>query len=725
MNNEQADVMLLFSSEGAAMTAAKLFPRLRTASTGGKLLEISGDGYRPNELQEQTIARLAKLCASCDRVYFVCDGTRETELIVEQVCEHVDGRAQAILSHDLSVESLAEAMRAIRAIDRDKTFAAKQADRMEYEVQVRLPDMMEFDFQRHDIEYAPTGISIAEAAALGVIAQNQHEIDEYIPEQYQQIAINYRKDGISFVAVLPARFMREDQAKLEEALAYVRSNEHRVVRYAKSSKEITPPRPLNAPALARAAFYLFNLEPKRTKEIAGELYKKGLITDPMTTGANIGDKTVEEIIAYLQQTVPPDLIMETKRQYVRRRKKRKSEEEEDIEEVPVDTSEAIRPVYFDGASHPDNCELEAEERMLYEFIWFRTVSTQMANSLYDTTRAEVSIGDITVSAEAYMVVKEGWQMLKGPMLREAEQENAQFSKRPQSLPTLYIDEMLVPLEVGTLERTTRAPGRFGIGRFMSVVESFVRPAQIGGLVNSLERRGYIVVKEGMINITMLGKKVASWMLSRAPHLATSSGAEDDLRALALIEEGKSADPELPVRRIVEMLDGIEEQIGFVPKEQWPPTQAEASFARAIAKRLGLDAKQTEEIVRTKKSCLAFIEANKKPEVGDCPECAERARKGGRVLDHGNFYGCSNHKKGCRFSISKTKVVNYLDTLGHKTADDEVGEIMQAALKESPVLINDFVSRRTGAQYAAFVVLKHDKKWGWQMAIELDKQRRSA
>lgn len=719
MNNAN-NVMLLFSAEGAAKTVEKNFPEFRTASTDGELQSASrGGAWSSSPEQEQKIESLRRRCKTCSRVYFVCDGTRETELIAEQVISLVDRRVMLVRVRDLSSTSIAAALREVHPLDEHLTYAAKQAAIGEAEVEQRASEMMEYDFQRHGVESMPNGITISEAAALGMVAINQHDIDEYVPESYQQIAITYMVEGVSFDAIVKTRYMREHQAKLESAMAYIRENEHRVKSYERRTKEVLPPRPLTATALARGAFYLFNFEPDRTKEIAGELYRKGLITDPYTTGTMISDEAFKEIISYLQRTVSEELIMETKRKFTRRQKKKKVEEEED-EAVPEDVSEAIRPVYFDDSTHPDNVELEIDERKLYEYIWFRTVSTQLVNSIYDTTRTEIEIGKMVVSAEAYNVIREGWQLLKGPLLLAAEQESGQGAKRIQSIPHLTTGESLPPLDIGVVDRMTRAPGRYGVGRFISVIESFVRPQQLSSVVSSLEARGYIVVKEGMINITALGKKVASWLGARAQWLVSSREAETNLRALALIEQGLSADPDVFYRNIVERLDETAESIGFIPREEWPPTPSEAAFARAIAKRLGLDPAQTSEIVRTQKSCLEFIKANKKPELGDCPEC-----KDGKVLDHGAFFGCSNHKNGCRFGIGKSKVANYLATLGKSIAEDEVADIVKSALEGEPVLYEDFVSRRTGGRYSAFVVLKQDEKWGWQVSIELASKRRSA
>ena len=80
-------------------------------------------------------------------------------------------------------------------------------------------------------------------------------------------------------------------------------------------------------------------------------------------------------------------------------------------------------------------------------------------------------------------------------------------------------------------------------------------------------------------------------------------------------------------------------------------------------------------------------------LGTCPVC-----KTGQISDKGKFYGCSNYKGGCRFTLPK------------KFAGKTMGKRIVKTLinKGKTDKLDGFISKKTGRKYSAKLKLNGDK-----------------
>jgi len=715
------DALIIVESPTKANTIHALFPQYESVATFNRLMELPKNEYalvvkdgcfegkwQIDPTKRILIEQLRMKSGQYDKIFIACDASREGELIAEQVADIVlKGRPYfRIVFNELTKDAIETAMANARAINLNTTLAAKKGWLIESEIDRQMSEIIEYDFMRHNLQEKPKGIGTIISPALHLVANNQREIDEFVPEEYEQVVINYSKDGIAFDAIVKGRYMPEEKEEMDRMLYFVRTSEHRVVKYRQRTKDIQPYPPLTTARLTRAAFYLFGKTPKDTMLAATSLYEQGLITSINTTSVFISDRAIKEMVAYLNDTVPQELVVEERRKFK-------------TKEGAVQ-GEAIRPTAFNESAHPDTLGIEDEyEKMLYEFIWYRTLSTQMTAAIYDTSWVEIDIGSkMTVKVEAYDCIKKGWEELRGNMMMEAEQEDEGAQRKHNvRIPSFLVDEWLMPLECGTVLRSTRAPGRYGVGRFVTVIEPFTPPVALERVVDTMEEMGYIKIVKGMINVLPLGLKVDSWTMKRADWLADPVNTSQIEFALKEIEAGESENPDEVLQVIDEEINALKKRIGFVPREYWPPSKSKESMARRLAIKMGKSDEEIREIVKYDRTCQAFIDANyvKKPEIGLCPECKARKRKG-VVIDHGEFYGCSEFKSGCSFKLNKKRWQGKLEQLGHMTDEQEINRIVKAALTTNPVVIEDFVKRRNSEHYAARVKLEKDTKWGWGLKL---------
>lgn len=116
-----------------------------------------------------------------------------------------------------------------------------------------------------------------------------------------------------------------------------------------------------------------------------------------------------------------------------------------------------------------------------------------------------------------------------------------------------------------------------------------------------------------------------------------------------------------------------------------------SFLNNIKKFLTATIEEAPKKVSTNTVKTAVQDQQNKMVIGNCPIC-----KKGQVIDKTTFYGCSNYKNGCSFTISKT--------ISKKKLNEKV--IKDLLEKGETTKLKGFKSK-AGKTFEARLILKND------------------
>jgi len=653
--------------------------------------------------KKSLIASLKTDIQNSAKIYIATDDDREGTRIAYDIVEHFKVKEYyRIIFHEITKGAIADALKNAVYIDEDQVNAQKARRMIDRILGYPVSNAIRWWAKKESLFPEETikkmGIGRVSAASLAIIVRNEMKIATFIPEKYKKLYIDYFYDGLQFTVSNKLKFKKEHEEELQMLYKIITSREtqHIVEEYNRKTEELQPYPPLITSRVIRGLNYLYGFKPEDTMAILQKLYegvvinnkRVGLITYHRTDSYNISNNVIGEITDCLSSIYDDEYILYEKRQYAN---KNQSAQE---------AHEAIRPTNFTREFFPKYISkyLTPEEYKTYEFIFYRTLATQMRSSIYDRSKIVVNIGGNKFQAFANKRVFDGWEKL-GDYLKKAEDDNEYFSTN--ELPEhLYVNDELMPIATNISESEDRTPPRYGVGRFITTLEehNIGRPSTVSTIVKGLIDRGYITVTNNMIRPTEVGEKLVSFLDENFQELVNLEHAESFEKQLDSIEDG--ANYLDLVKEYDELKDAFCAKIGYeyqgssdVPQE-WLLEKASN-----IAEKHNLQL-STEQL-SSRKALFAFCKKYEQlSRIGKCPLC-----KKAYIFEKEKLFSCSSRECDC--VIWKNSISSFFNNFGKEVNADNYGSIVSHILKNKKIYFNDLVGKKN-KPFSAFVLLQESK-----------------
>jgi len=657
---------------------------------------------------KEIIDKIREVAALSDRVYLASDPDREGEKISHDIARYAGLTDPIRISfNEITKTAVFDAIEnGARPILNDRVSAMAARRIVDREVGYPLSSIIRWHFKEEGRGTTPHGVGRVISPALHLLYETEKAIERFVPEVFHTIYVDYVVGGQQFRVTDPIKYPVDQSEALEDALQYYRTNDHLVWDFSRKTTDVAPYPPLTTARLQRCAFYLFGFQPKQTMKVAQELFEgvsingqmHGLISYPRTDSYQLPGETEMDIIAYLRNEYEPDYVLTTPREFPHR-------------EQAQEAHPALHPTHVKKSFAPEVIRdfLSTDQFKLYEMIWNRTLATQMANAVYDTSELVVDVSGNKLKARANYRLFDGWELLDGhraTMSESAEEEG--YKKLEFMLPELEIAQHLRPMDVSSVERTTRAPKRFGVGRFITTLDKngIARPSTIDTIVPGLERKSYISVRSGLIYVTAAGAEVDEWISEYAPWLNDLEEAKTFEEQLDRIET-EGLDHQGFIATYVEKIDALKTRLGYKEPEERLPTEDQLQYARRLADTSGI--KIPESALSSAVQMSEFISKHKPEQVyvGKCRAC-----KKGRVLRYEKVYACND--KGCDFRISISRITGFIERFQLDAPDENV--MMEELLRREKTLCSNLPSK-SGKRFSAYIGLALDEKYGWGVSLK--------
>ena len=269
---------------------------------------------------------------------------------------------------------------------------------------------------------------------------------------------------------------KEDSEKIISDLKGAKYNVGKV-----ETKELkrTPPPPFTTSTLQQEANGRLGFSAKQTMRVAQQLYEGvdigdeglvGLITYMRTDSINLAVKFLNDSKTIISQNYGDKYALEKPRFYTNRSKNAQ------------EAHEAVRPT--EASRTPESMEkyLDKNQFRLYDLIWRRAMATQMANSIFNSSSADIlSSNNYTFRANGRALVFDGFLKLYPDKVTE------------NFLPPLIEDEPVDLKELKPEEHFTEPPARFSDASLVKILESYGigRPSTYAPTISTIEDRGYV------------------------------------------------------------------------------------------------------------------------------------------------------------------------------------------------------------------------------------------
>jgi len=489
---------------------------------------------------------------------------------------------------------------------------------------------------------------------LALIVKREKEIAQFQSRPFWEVVARFQVNGKEYMGTWQkeGETRLQDQALAEKISQFCQNKPAAIHKVEPEWKEYLPPMLFNLSSLQATANKLFKWSPKKTLDVAQQLYLKGVISYPRSDSSFVTAGEAEsfpEIMTKLAKQAEyqpffpaPVPSIRSNRRYVNAKK--------------VTDHYAIIPT----EQVPQLSRLAPDERKLYDLIARRLIAAHHnpAIMLYTTVTTLVDERATFVSKGKH-VLQEGWRrVLYGAEAQEGEDE--------PMLPELAEGEQGRVAAVRVKEGKTQPPKRYTEGELITLMktagkhlqdeelekvlmktEGLGTEATRAGIITLLKQRQYIDVRKNQVFATPKGMLLIEAIEAIGNKILASPEMtakwEQRLEQIGQGEASAEDFMEQARRLTVKLIEDAKAQAA-----QWvPPAELETAAAAALPQRKrGKTASAKGGGVSAKARGTSATTAAE--EIGPCRKC------GGQIVDRGGFYGCAHFAKhNCTFTLPKT------------------------------------------------------------------------
>ena len=572
---------------------------------------------------------------------------------------------------------------------------------------------------------------------LGLIAEAEQEIIDFNKENFIRVFVEYiysddsdldKTTNLPKIKTLKlqhrTKFKEEHKEELNITLKALRDVKiiHTVKDIKRNTEERKPFPPLTTTRLQRNCFYLFNIDLIKTLSICEDLcngilidgIKTKLITSPFTQGHNISDDAIIEINKALIKRYGIDYVLPSRRTF---------------ENIDDDNNEAIRPLCFLDKYFPKRLEgkLPVLHLEIYKFIFYRTLATQMKNSIYDASKLIVEVGEIELIANANKMEFDGWEKLDGYRQCIAETDEESMEKEVVFPQDLFIGKELRNPIINDFLSSDKNPPRYGKGRLLTkiVEEGLCGPEFAHIIIDSMEKAGLIKERQHMIHPQEIGMIANALFKEFSPDLLDC----DQLRNFEL-NVVKVRNEEIEAEEVVHdyevLKNDFEIAVGYEENNSEPEEWMKVK-AKTVAKFHGEILRDDNPIFYSKQMLLSYINSkeNELEKIGRCPECKKE-----QIVEDSNIFKCMDRE--CKFKLYKSGkdgktggISGFFNAFKKDMPEEKYKEILQVLLKSNGKIYFNDLMKSNNDIFKAYVILKKNKAYNkWELSLSFPRSKKA-
>ena len=370
---------------------------------------------------------------------------------------------------------------------------------------------------------------------LAILVEREKEIQKFIPEPYWVIKADLEvpdiEEGITADHKAGKIF---DKNVADEIFADCEGKDALIDSIDLKETVKTPPFPFDLGSLQSEAYAIFGFSPKKTQQIAQNLYTEGFTSYPRTSSQKLPKSIgVEKILKRLSYNAS------FKHQVAKLKKPYKPNEGKKTDEAHP-------------AIHPTGVlpkELTTDYRKLYELITYRFISVFGENGILESMKTYLKIGNQDFNFSRKRMAKMGWMDL------------TPFKKLDADVfPSIKEGETLTVKDIRSEEKETKPPARYNQASLIRELEKrgLGTKSTRANIISILYNRKYVEGKK--IKVNELGEHLIDTLKKYSNKITSEELTREFESQLEEILEG-TVDKDLIIERakveVNSILDDIE------------------------------------------------------------------------------------------------------------------------------------------------------------------------
>lgn len=483
--------------------------------------------------KKKVVEQLKSRSRKAKTVYLAPDPDREGEAIAWHIASEIEKINSNILRasfNEITKQAVVEGIKRAGKIDTNRVNAQQARRILDRLVGYKISPLL------WKTVYKGLSAGRVQSVALRIICERETEIENFVPKEYWSISALFETEHKeSFIAKLAKidgkdfEIASEDSAR--ELCADMEAKRFQVAKITREEKKRHPYPPYITSTLQQDAARRLSFSPKKTMQIAQQLYEgvelgekesAGLITYMRTDSFRVAEVARSAARSLIQKDYGNEYLPSKPRQY---RSKKTAQE----------AHEAVRPTYVEYRPDEMRKFLTKDQHRLYQLIWNRFIASQMSSAVFSQTSVEIE-------AERYLFRASSTQLLFDGFLKayqDVKEENSEESEET-GLPDLKNEDRLNLLELSPKQHFTKPPPRFSEATLIKELEEngIGRPSTYAQIVSTIKQRKYVESQNRKLSPTELGKTVNRILVENFPdvfEVKFTAGMEEELDK---IEEGK-------------------------------------------------------------------------------------------------------------------------------------------------------------------------------------------
>ncbi|MDW8301070.1 MAG: type I DNA topoisomerase [Bacteroidia bacterium] len=479
--------------------------------------------------KKKIIDELKKAAEEVDQVLLATDPDREGEAIAWHIANEIKKKNKNIarvVFNEITKNAVLQAIQNPQALDMDLV-RAQEARRA-------LDRLVGFEISPVLWKTLRYGLSAGrvQSVALEWIVNRELEIQNFKSQEYWTLEATFvTQENESYTARLYSISNQivgddtEDKKKLripnqetiQQYIADIQKHNFIIENLITKPRKSNPYPPFITSTLQQAASNVLRFSPKRTMSIAQQLYEgldiggetTGLITYMRTDSTRLSDEAIQAIRDYISQKYGPKYLPTQPNIFGKAKKGTNIQ----------DAHEAIRPTSMKNEPALVKPYLTEEQFALYELIWNRTVACQMEAAIDEVTTVDTVSTD---EKKTYLFrttetkpVFEGYRIVwqHGADVQADEDNKEWTSKLPKNL---KVKDTVKPQKFNPQQHFTKPPARYTPSSLVKALEDagIGRPSTYATIIDVLQEREYVVLKDRRFYPTDLGISVSKFLQER-------------------------------------------------------------------------------------------------------------------------------------------------------------------------------------------------------------------
>lgn len=503
------------------------------------LVPITGKGDK--------IKRIQELSKKAEKIFLAPDMDREGEAIAFHIAEEI-GRVKdvyRVVFNAVTKDAIKKAIDHPTELNKNMYDSQKARRVLDRLVGYKISPILWDKVQR--------GISAGrvQSVALRIIVEREDEIKAFTSEQWFSIHGEIEKDGKKFEIKYYGDSIDQkmDILTLDHAqkiVSDVSGREFVVQEVKKRERKQNPTPPFTTSKLQQEAANKLGFSAKKTMMIAQKLYEgiqltehgmQGLITYMRTDSVRTEPESLNKLREYVSKRYGSDYLSSEAIIY---KKKGKGK--------VMDAHEAIRPTSLEFSPEVVRGDLDPDQQKLYELIWNKFISSQMAPAVIDQTSVIFEANGHFFKANGSIIKFPGFRTVyleaqaeKQSRRGDDDDQDSDESKNDGILPNIFEGEKIRPTnDPNFLEHWTSPPPRYNEASLVKALEEqgIGRPSTYAAIISNIQDRGYVDKVENRFMPTELGTVVCKMLVQSFPDIMDIAFTAKVEEFLDQIEDGE-------------------------------------------------------------------------------------------------------------------------------------------------------------------------------------------